>query len=308
MNASSFSLPPNASKAKIHHGTEAAVSRVSCANPFFNGLAERKEPLNIGKTGFERAMFPQSIMIGRFFVGAQSDSENGQAVRYHLLGVAHAFFPKHFPRARALRFREEEGARYGAIYSDFVEDGTGCIVRKEAYFKERQDIQDGMGKYGKVEYIDVPLRQVKADFDKEENLRCPQIGEVKKSLKDAGMLMMHPEANYHVSEGSPVFFEPYHLDFETAMRYAGKLEGARKGKAMLHIGLLCLVALSESVSRLKEEGKLKEEWLPLAVLVEGNDSAFLRAFLKLAAAPDFVKIAGDSDGSYVRSIAERLAF
>jgi len=253
-------------------------------------------------------MFSQSIRTGRLFVGVQSDSANGQAARYHLLGIAHAIFPEHFPRTRALRFSEEDRVRYGLIYSDFVEDSTGCIARKEAYLRESRDIQDGTGAHEKVEYVDVPLRQLKKRFNEEERRRCPQINEAEKKFKDAGILVMHPEANYHSPNGNPVFFEPYALDFELAMAFAGKLGKARKEKAVVHIGLLCLVALSESISRLKEDGKLMEEWLPLARLAEGKNGAFLRSFLKLAKEPEFSAMIGRSYESYVKFVAERLAF
>ena len=78
MNASFFSLPRGTTKEKIHKGDEATVSRISCANPFFNGLVERKEALGHTRGDEKRYLFARIGLLG---VGPVSDSENGQAMR-----------------------------------------------------------------------------------------------------------------------------------------------------------------------------------------------------------------------------------
>ncbi|MFA5930440.1 MAG: hypothetical protein WC861_06170 [Candidatus Micrarchaeia archaeon] len=308
MNVHYYRLPHKASKKKIHKGEEATASRISCANPFFNGLVERKERLERPHVLFDKCLRSQSFHIKSLYVHADSDTANGQIMKYRTLRLAHALFPENFPRARALRFSKRDGRQYGSMYSDFVPDETGCIPRKEKYLKECYKLDSETSPDAKGIAFD-SLRTKKREFNQDERMRCPQISTAENAVKEAGILITHPEANYHVVGGKPVFFEPENSDFELAMAHARTLNGTRREKAMVQIGLLCLAALPESLQRLEKNGKLKDEWRSLAEAVRSGNSAFMRAFLRLVKEDvHFLSMVGGSDESFVKAIAERLAF
>jgi len=306
MNMLSLRLPVSASREKIHKGDEARVTRISCANPFFNGLVERKEKLGYASTYEKRYLFAR---LGRLGVGPASDSENGQAMRYYFLRLSHTLYPSNFPRARALRFLEENGRSYGLLYSEPVPDEAGCLPRKEKYFQDMQKIAKKAREGGDLIDLSFDRGVVRDEYDWGERIICPAMVIFGIVAKKAGILFVHPEANYYVSSGEPVFFEPMTIDLGLALSEAHALGGKRKEKALLYIGLIGYVALSESISRLKGNGKFQEGWSSLAKLVESRDSAFMRAFLKLVKEePDFAKLVGSSNESYVKFVAERLAF
>ena len=307
MNASSFSMPRNAQRALVHAGDEAWVHRLSCANPFFNNLAERTERLDC-KTGMEIAGHSLLFSAGQLKEMVRSDCVEGQAMRYHLLRLGNVFFPQNFPRAYALRFFDENFVKYGVIYSEFVPDQTGCIARKERYFENYDRLPYGIHELtGEIVMSQLEWKQwVRWQFDQEERARCPQMGEIKAKAKEAGIGIIHPEINYHVSGSNVVFFEPNHLDFEKARAHAEGLEGSGRDRALAYIGLICYDALSECL-RLHASRSMKEEWRELERLVKGRDSGFLHAFLKFVKKhEDFTSIAGNTMASYIQNMSENI--
>lgn len=222
-----YRAPKAISKRFIFKGDEARVTRISCANPFFNGLVERKQQMRVNDTtkmGF-------GLFVGEFTVRITNERDTflnfsstnsfleTQIMQFHAMKLANVLFPENFPKTRALRFSEIGKKVYAHRYSEFVKDDNGTLKRRKSnygifYSMENQDDRDAF----------------RDATDKSEVSLAPSIVETAKNIGNAGIILSHPEANYHLNGKTPVFFEISEIDLGKIAKSISRLEGTKDEK------------------------------------------------------------------------------
>ncbi len=196
-------------------GDEAVVSKVRGVRGY-EGMVERlqlipspeKEDLTFN---FDVWTTRECISL-RIGTGAASH----HLLRFVALRFAKSLFPKNFVDCHEMRFFREGDQRYAAMYSDFVPDDNGLVQRRKRYMeafyaeqdeKLREDIRDRM--------------------HLEERTMNPSLAQMIRDLRKVGIVLAHPEANYHLSDDSLVFFEIEGLDIydASAFSYNDEIQG-----------------------------------------------------------------------------------
>ncbi|VVB65904.1 Uncharacterised protein [Candidatus Gugararchaeum adminiculabundum] len=171
---------------------------------------------------------------------------------YHLfnylaLKLAGTVFPENFVRVRSLRVIEEEGKLFSVISSDYVGDTSGVI--------ERRNLSKGefyAAYFGGKRQAAYDLRDA---ADSEERMRTPGLVQAIAKVQAAGIILEHPEANYHVDEkGNVVFFEVKKIDVDGIVGAINRMpEGKQKDLANIYLAgvyMLFVEAEFETIKRI----------------------------------------------------------
>ncbi len=201
-------IPPPEGKRKLLCKTdEATVSRIHTPGKLHDGMVERLQ--RYGKThDCETATFKirdlsrnyQTHQLIKIRSELESVSEPSYT-SYHImkfmaLRLARTLFPENFIDASELRLFEKEGERYAAMYSDFVGDDNNVVQRRKKTMSRFYAMCDDGRRYSLLR-----------SSDKKEHELNPDLAGAVRRLKKAGLIIPHPEANYHLSGGKTVFFE-----------------------------------------------------------------------------------------------------
>lgn len=184
---------------------EARVSRLNKPEKYA-GMVER---LQVG----DDSPFSKSM---RFVIHPTPDGTNlfpvfpenpaNPMLRFLSLRFARSLFPDNFVNMHELRISARAGGKLAsAMYSDYVADETGVIPRRAEFFRKFYETKD----IGRQE-------QIQQDAMRSEHESCASLSEVSRIMELSGIIVPHPEANYHVSGGKVVFFEVLGLDLPKA--------------------------------------------------------------------------------------------
>lgn len=223
---------------KICRGEEASVSRIATvAYPFSRakGLVERRvRHLPNGKV--HQVFHICCKHRGRADTSQYSEkkrSPGGEMLSFLALRLSHAIFPENFPRVLALRY--SNSGKTSAIYTEHVPDLTGTIARKKAGMLEFHNEKDRL------------LREaIRANLDLYEREACPAMHTASGTIWNAGIIIPHPEMNYHYDGKNPVFFEANAVFLHKAAQAILSLpEGAQQRRAASLFGLLVAECLRQ---------------------------------------------------------------
>jgi|GEM_PF-6755392 len=200
--AKEFPAVKASSRTKICAGEEATVFRINkTSNPFFRALAERngiaeRRPVQDGSG--ERIL----KYIWSEQEGASTEYVSGevywQMLNFYSMRLANVLFPQNFPKVHALRFCIGQDKKIGArLYTEFVPDENGALARKI----------DTLKKYRRLSSAGEEWESLRDAADTIERLSCGGLEDAAKRVRAAGLMMYHPEMNYHERDGVPVFFE-----------------------------------------------------------------------------------------------------
>ncbi|MEM4634114.1 MAG: hypothetical protein QW275_03090 [Candidatus Anstonellaceae archaeon] len=242
-------LAPEAKSRKlISKGEEASVYLTKFKNPFLSKkvLVERICDVSLSGMRLEegnaaveiekknppfqllQSFFPQSFFLKGTFPSIRFDSFHGQFLFYYSLRLAHTLFPDNFPLVRALRFSSYMHGTFSHIYSDFVPDLNDAIPRKAKIFSQYMKISN-------------PEKQAsfKRDADATEHLICPRLKKDVSKIGKAGLILAHPETNYHFTKKGCVFFEINGIDLKKLISYIENIgDSGVKKKAKIYLSLL----------------------------------------------------------------------
>ncbi|MDO8554898.1 MAG: hypothetical protein Q7S22_08870 [Candidatus Micrarchaeota archaeon] len=185
--------PVRAKKELICRGDEAVVRRIKDGE--YAGMVERLQ--RVGKeTGLQL-----------FWINRNIES-NSQIPSYSLLkflagSLVHTLFPENFVNLQELRFFTYHGGkRRSYIYSEFVPDEDRVVVRRQANMEMfyTLSLRDGI--------------IFRDETDERERKLNPSLGELSDQMLQSGIIVSHPEANYHFANNQIVFFEVSGLDLQ----------------------------------------------------------------------------------------------
>lgn len=208
-------IPPRHRRKLIIQGDEAKVSRIWTSD-HHNGLVERIQPIGMRINNDGRLIPAHSFHIQRDTHFASSETpldifyayeERYILLKFLALKFAGAVFPEHFVQSQSLFLCEGNGISY----STFVPDETGVLERQK---KIRARFSDPNGFDNKLVLV--------VEFDKNENRINPHLEELETRIHNAGIIIPHPEMNYHVAGGKIVFFEVAGIALLEALETAKK--------------------------------------------------------------------------------------
>lgn len=197
--------PIEGKRRHIFRGEEAAVSRLT-SGPY-EGLVERVQ--TFGKPDFTHEF---SLHMGMYRVNYPNNQ-----LEYLLLNVAarqilHALsLGTNAPIIHELRISTNPTRTYE--YTEYVPDTTDTMTRKKAAMAK---FKNARKKYAKtlLDSDEKIVRTIRDQIDAQERTLLP-------GLKDAdawhenGIYIAHPEVNYHVRKGRPMFFEIGGIEIES---------------------------------------------------------------------------------------------
>lgn len=211
--ALSIRLAPPAQGARelICKTDEATVSRV-IAPGRYAGMVERLQVME--KAGFSVPMlfhlYHDRDGVYPYQFSPQDPAD--QILRFLSLRFAKTLFPDNFVDARETRISRPGGGLVSAMYSGYVPDETGVIARRSLFMSRYYDAE------GEDE-----RRRIQRRFDLEERRSCPDLARAINAMELSGLVIPHPEANYHLSGGDVVFFEVLGIRLRRAFAMANEL-------------------------------------------------------------------------------------
>ena len=246
--------PQIAKREPICKGEEAKVSRIWTRNmPWLDGLVERKQPIG-------RHMCREKILFHDHDI---TNSVDDSQVHYHYfnytaLRLGKVLFPENFPDICAHYIFKERGKPVFAYYSDFIPDTTGVIGRRAG----------NISRYHAIGKLD-DRKEMRAKTDAHERLSSKALCSGMEALGRAGLVLNHPEANYHEdARGNAVFFEIDGLDLRKMISTLNALpEGKRKENAHLYLAMNYAIFLdsilefSAKANNLKSYDRWTINWL-----------------------------------------------
>ncbi|MEW6035437.1 MAG: hypothetical protein AB1529_02390 [Candidatus Micrarchaeota archaeon] len=187
---------------------EASVSRMLSGR--YSGMVERLQDMD-GARGMSFQLYhADGKYVSPYQVSPREPANH--VMRFLALRFARSMFPQNFIDARELRISALGGRAVSAMYSGYVEDGTGVIARR-ADFMRRYYEADGRGERDAIQ----------AKFDSSERASCPDLDEAMRDMELSGIIIPHPEANYHACGGNVVFFEVLGIRLRRAFAFANEL-------------------------------------------------------------------------------------
>ncbi len=197
--------PIRGRRESICKSDEAKVSRMIRPEKYA-GMVER---LQVG----DDSPFSKSM---RFVIHPTPDGTNlypvypenpaNPILRFLSLRFARSLFPDNFVDMHELRISTKAGGKLAsAMYSDYVPDETGVIPRRAEFFRLFYGTKDSWRQ-----------EQIRQDATRTEHESCATLTEVSRMMGLSGIIVPHPEANYHVSDGKVVFFEVLGIDLPKA--------------------------------------------------------------------------------------------
>ncbi len=195
-----MSQPPAGRRERICKADEAIVSRICAPSSAYHGMVERIQPLRdpssdgmIFTTSYRNVDFREGCSEPIFHIG-----------RFLALRAANALFPLNVVAAREQRIFTRRGRLYAATYSDFVPDDSGVIERRRETMRGYYRLLRRAGQDAAFAFREAQ--------DRVERGLNPDLPILAARMAQAGACVSHPEANYHVSGTSTVFFEIDSLD------------------------------------------------------------------------------------------------
>ncbi len=213
---------------------EAVVSRMLPPGKYA-GLVERLQRTGPDRGGMNFFLYDDREGKSAYQFGP-SEPANAM-LRFIALRFAASMFPRNFVNASELRLSFPCGRMQSAMYSDYVDDESGVIGRRAEsmlqYYAEpgREE----------RERIDAVSRYV-------EHSICPELPACMKVMEIAGILIPHPEANYHLSGEDVVFFEVAGIRLRRAFAFASELSADRDTSLAL-LSLMYAIMLDHYRSR-----------------------------------------------------------
>jgi len=215
-----YGEPPAGRRQLLCKGEEATVRRIISGK--YEGLVERVQPVSAAPPGHEFSLV--SSYHGNYLWGkgnpVVAHNVGAHVGIYHLLksmalGYANAVMPENFVAPREVRFFRKTNGWVSAAYSDYVPDGTRVIKRRKAamlrFHRAIKEYRGGpAGKETAKEFDRRAGREplmIRDKSDAMERKLNPQLSSLAKRAYKSGILVPHPEANYHLSKGRTVFFE-----------------------------------------------------------------------------------------------------
>ncbi len=204
-----FMHPPKGMRQVLCSTDEATVCRMKDAKfPRYEGMVERRQEVaRAGNASGQTFFFGN----GRFGYLFGPDSAAYHIGKFLALRAARALFPANFPDAAEMRLFRERGALHAATYSGFVPDETGVIERRRRAMREY---------YAARFASDAERQGFKDRANGVERALNPGLVPLAEKIAGAGVVLSHPEANYHVSKGGTVFFEVEGLRVDDAVAAA----------------------------------------------------------------------------------------
>ncbi len=198
-----YSQPAKGRREFLCRGDEARVSRILEPGPY-EGMAERIQTARLDPKS-EDPLFRSHFWVKQHYWDSSHAANFSPSLpSYHLLKfltncLAYSVFPSNFAAQRELRiFRKGELCVYAA-YSDFVPDEGQAIQRKT---RTRARYYQTMQERGR--YAAFPVRE---QGDEAERKRIPALIPTIERIENSGIILGHPEVNYHLSGDSLVFFD-----------------------------------------------------------------------------------------------------
>jgi len=192
---------PGAQRQLICRGDEAVVSRLRrCADPALEGLVERRQPV----APLNQKLIQKTVHIQGIRHILAPNREAYHALLYYAVRIAHLLYPENFVHFRAWRMSRIGRTTHSLIYSDFVPDGNGRIERMGQQARAFYAARDRSGD---------ETERIRLRADQEEHRLNPNLPFFKETLACKGIILNHPEANYHLHDGKTVFFEVDGIDF-----------------------------------------------------------------------------------------------
>lgn len=174
----------------------------------------------------------------RFWLDEQIYGQSQPAyhvLRFLALGLARTMFPDNFVEALELRLFVQQEIQWSVMYSKYVHDERGSQARRRAH---RRQYENTEGEERSV------ARRV---ADGIERGLTPDLVSLAGRMRKEGIVVAHPEANYHVSGGRIVFFEVQEVNglrlLEAARHHRNREEVLRQAAT------LYTVAIKEWASR-----------------------------------------------------------
>ncbi len=185
--------PEPGRRSLICRGDEAKVTRLSSGR--MEGLVERISHVNLADFSiYDVKRFTLKSQWGNIDDGIFNSIEPGHHVMKFLAhGYARVLFPENFPRFHEFRAHCTHPRFVYSSYSDYVPDSTGTIERKTRDRKKFYEHADGY-----------PIKIRAIQF---ERIVTPGLADAIEKISRAGIIIDHPEANYHVHDGKIVFFD-----------------------------------------------------------------------------------------------------
>lgn len=196
--------PVKGKRERICRTDEATVSRIHAPGTPYDCMVERLQKIDGER---EKRQFFQFSAEGTPWLFSEVESSRAQyhILKFLALGLAGRMFPDNFVRARELRLSKSK--RCAATYSGFVKDDDGAIGRqgkaRRRYYAAQTDKEKD---------------ESRERTDREERARNPQMVKLIEEVRDGGILLAHPEANYHLCDGKIVFFEVQGIELTTLLR------------------------------------------------------------------------------------------
>jgi hypothetical protein len=215
---------PVEGKRELMCGTdEARVSRIHAPGSQYDGMVERLQPAEDKKPTSPRFFIKNPTYLEIYF--------GSPMLHYHYfkflsLVAAKSLFPSNFCDAGELRVFHRRGKLQTAMYSDFVDDENGVIERRRLYMRAFYKSASESGE---------AANRVRAAMNERERQLNPDLAGLEGEISAAGIFLIHPECNYHISHGSTVFFEIGGIDIRKS---AGAAEAS---DARLAFGVISLL-------------------------------------------------------------------
>jgi hypothetical protein len=167
---------------------------------------------------------------------------------YHMMKFvsllfAGVVFPDNVVRMRELRLSVSQAA----TYSDYVPDDNGVIERRAAAMREFY--RAASGSEGESE-SQLRIREKANEGERRFN---PDLMKAAEKMREAGIIIAHPEANYHVTDGRTVFFEISGLDMSDALSVSSGNE-----RALKLLSLIYALHLRDMANNMQNNGSVKE--------------------------------------------------
>jgi len=183
---------------------EARASRMTGPEKYA-GMVERLQVA--GSSPFSNSMrfvihpTPDGTNVYPFY----PENPRNPMLRFLSLRLAKSLFPDNFVDMRELRISERRGKIVSAMYSVYVPDQTGVIPRRDEFSRNYYGSRGNERR-----------EQIRNDAARTEHESCPSLSSAIRTADLAGIIVPHPEANYHFSDGNVVFFEVLGIDFPKA--------------------------------------------------------------------------------------------
>jgi hypothetical protein len=247
-------------------GDEARVSRI-CLGSGKKDLVERVQSLHSSNPFSEHDF----IILLRPGLGLAPDRNIRwlpASAAYHLqkffsLRLAKALFPESFPECKEIRFFARSGRRLAAAYSGFVEDENGVVARRANNMRQYYRILHPQKDTERFEHA----RAFRTQCDERENTLNPALAPLVRRICTSGIIISHPEANYHMQNGKTVLFEANGIRLMRA--YAASCASPNRKAALDALSTMLSIGILDAALHNAEEMQTFYPFLSFATRQDG---------------------------------------